>query len=382
MGRLQFEINDRANNVIADISPYALEKSVTLRLNRPATAKFKVPSRFISGVSTGECALKVRLDGSIIFNGILWFTEDVGDENIAYTDGIAVSPMVWLKYRFARDDDGDFSNPRFMSELKYGPTIIQALGQNSITWDAAEMGMDFSSGTFAGGGVDMSAAPVDWPMSIGDIATMFTDTGEVDLVETFVDSDDGYGAGIMSVLNAYNGNYGGASGYSYDWWQGNYNVSNIRRSQDMAGICNSLWYYLGPKRSIQRWATNITYPSDDASLNSRILDSRSRYGKFMDIRIYDSMEIEYKARAVYVNLWDTESNLRLQPRELISITPTRGIAPTFGIGDTIPVSASSELRGGFDSSLQRVYEYTVGEDQDGVLSTTDIVTSADAESSP
>lgn len=381
MGALQFEFYDRGNNSKGDVSDYAIEKSVTLRLNRPSTAKGKVPSSFVPWLTGGDCALKVRLNGSIIFNGIVWFLEDVGDENNAYTDFIAVSAMAWWKHRFARDLDGDFSNPDFMSVFQTGPQIIREIGRNTITWDD-QVGMDFESGVFQTGGVDLSGAPVDWPMSLGDVGTMLTDTGVVDIVETFVDDVDGYAPEIMSVCNAYNGNYGSdlSGSVSYDWWQGNYNVRNIRRSVDMAGICNSLWYYLGPKLSVQRWKANITYPSGNAPLDALILGSRSAYGKFMDIRIYDQMEMEWLARALYNELWQTESLLRLKPRELVTVTPTRGAAPSFGLGDIISVSASSVLRGGLDSSQQRVYEYTIGEDVDGVLEIGEIVTSADQES--
>ena len=393
MGRLQFEVYDRANNSLGDISNMALEKSYTLRLNRPSTAKFKVPSRLVSFLDAGDCCLKARLDGNIVFNGIVWFLQDSGDENTAYTEGIAVSPMVWWKSRFARDGDGDFTLPDFMTVYKHGPEILQYVLRNSAAIDGS-LGMAADGGAIELDGVDVTGAPVDWPISIGDLATMLTDTGTTDVVETFVDDNDGYSPDIMSVFNAYNGFYGSdlSGSAQYDWWQGNFNVSNVTRSIDMATICNALWYYLGPKVSAQRWKTNITYQGNivdpqhplpdppQAELDALIEDSRARYGKFMDVRVYDTMEIEWLARKLYVKLWQTESRLRVKPRELITVKPRPGLAPDFGLGDIIGVSAEATLRGGFDNAKQRVYEYTVSESQDGVLQTEEIVTSADQES--
>ena len=51
---------------------------------------------------------------------------------------------------------------------------------------------------------------------------------------------------------------------------------------------------------------------------------------------------------------------------------------TFDIGDIVGVSATPAVRGGF-SGAQRVYEYTVSWDEDGVLALSELQTSADME---
>ena len=50
----------------------------------------------------------------------------------------------------------------------------------------------------------------------------------------------------------------------------------------------------------------------------------------------------------------------------------------FDIGDLVGVSASSAVRGGF-SGAQRVYEYTIGWEDDGVLFLSELQTSPTAD---
>jgi hypothetical protein len=83
--------------------------------------------------------------------------------------------------------------------------------------------------------------------------------------------------------------------------------------------------------------------------------------------------------ALFLRLWQAELSARVRGRELAHITPVRGLEPAFDIGDLVSVQAGSVLRGGF-SGTQRVYEYTVNIDNDGVTEIAELVTSADQES--
>jgi hypothetical protein len=84
-------------------------------------------------------------------------------------------------------------------------------------------------------------------------------------------------------------------------------------------------------------------------------------------------------RDLYRNRWETESWIRQQPRELIHITPTRETEiGTFDIGDLVGVEAVAAVRGGF-SGAQRVYEYTVSWDNDGVRALSELQTSPTAD---
>ena len=82
---------------------------------------------------------------------------------------------------------------------------------------------------------------------------------------------------------------------------------------------------------------------------------------------------------LYRRIWGLESWIRAVPRTLIHVTPTRETEiGSFDIGDIVGVSAGSEFRGGF-SGAQRIYEYTISWDNDGVLALGELQTSADQE---
>lgn len=84
-------------------------------------------------------------------------------------------------------------------------------------------------------------------------------------------------------------------------------------------------------------------------------------------------------KILFRQLWYLESWIRTEPRKIVHVTPVRGTGiGTFNIGDLITVAASSDVRGGF-SGAQRVYEYTVSWDNEGVLELSEIQTSADQE---
>ena len=61
-------------------------------------------------------------------------------------------------------------------------------------------------GTFAGGGVSLTGAPTDWPMTIAELFSLLVSTGELDVVITPTDP----GGDVMGTVDGYNGNYGGS----------------------------------------------------------------------------------------------------------------------------------------------------------------------------
>ncbi len=392
---LTFLIYDRHNNLLEDVTTITLDKQVTLRLNRPATARGRMPTFLSSNLAAGNRCLRVYQDSTLIFNGIVWFIDDDGDENTMYTDFIAVDPMIWLRFRYARDDDGDFSDPYFFRELIEGPTIMRHLIDNTLQYDdiddpfasttGIEIGITTTGGTFETGGPSMAGAPANYPMTIADAMKLMTDTGALDVVMTYVDESAGHSDNIMAVMSAFNGNYGNdLSGSSvWDFATGSRNVRHIKRTLDMGTIGNASRLYLGPKQDIQHWfyeidATNPELPNL-AFIQALVVASRGTYGKFMDLHIYDSMENESAVRGLYLNLFELEMLMRCTPREIIDITPVRGLAPDFGLGDIISFNAGGIARGGFSGQM-RVYEYTVAEDNDGVFEISKIVASADQES--
>jgi hypothetical protein len=121
----------------------------------------------------------------------------------------------------------------------------------------------------------------------------------------------------------------------------------------------------------------------DNQLGVLRIASQAAYGVRMEIGIFDAYDdcagVQTVGRDMFRKRWQQESWLRAQPREIIHVTPTRETEiGTFDIGDLVGVEAVAAVRGGF-SGAQRVYEYTVSWDNDGVLELSELQTSADNE---
>jgi hypothetical protein len=384
----------------ADVTSVTMDKSITRRLNRPWSAKCRIPSELTS-VALGD-RVKIYDDSdSLFFHGVAWLLEDSGDEDVCYTTMLAYDPMILWRMRPCRDADGDFSYPSFLSNFQSGPQIMEEILANSQTWEGT-LFLDMA-GTVETGGADLSGTPVDWPMTVGEMWSLLADTGMVDVVLDPIESGS-----LMARFNAYNGDYGTdlSGSVAFQYGIGANNVRRVRRSQDMSTMCNKLYYYLGPKKqtaddpdAVQHWRTNVTgdhpslpnppggdidYPNP---LGDAVNASRSDYWVSMDIRIFDSaldsgtdaVTAQLGTDALFLRLWQAELSARVRGRELAHITPVRGLEPAFDIGDLVSVQAGSVLRGGF-SGTQRVYEYTVNIDNDGVTEIAELVTSADQES--
>lgn len=348
-------------------APYVMEGSVTHTLNGRSTATVRMPiENAVGGVNS---SLWIDPGGGAFF-GKVQHIDDQADEDDGYTVLTAVDPTHILEYRPARDSDGDFSKPSFMTDFPTGPQMLEEILTNSITYEGA---LGFSLGSFATGGVDLSGLPTDWPMSIGEITGLLTQTGEVDVV--FSPSPSG---GSLSV---YNGNFGSdlSGSVSFKYAMGNLsNCRACRRTTDMADLMNKLWLYLGPRVGTsadpagdQHWRGNITRDHPDlasipgfSAVSALITSSRSTYLERMEIRILD--EDYTTAYKLYLHWWLRESLLRAQPKTLVHLTPHRGIAPAFGVGDLIHVQAGSAFRSGF-SGVQRVYSYTYRFTSEGVI---------------
>jgi hypothetical protein len=277
----------------------------------------------------------------------------------------------------------------------------EILTQSLIAGDPpdAEGPAGFTLGTFATGGASMVGMPADWPMNISEVMSMLAETGQLDMVETFIDS-----GGNMSQLSFYNGDYGANKTGSVWFRYAEGSSSNARACRwtfDMSEIMNKLWIYLGPRvkpksdpQGDQHWAANITgdstfpdLPRLPASVVLAARDaSQTSYFVRMLIRIFDGDESVLLD--LYKAWWLTESWLRLKPKQLISITPHRGIAPTFRCGDVIRISAGTDFAGGFDK-VQRVMGYSYRWTKDGPIElgepigapagTAAVVTTADQE---
>jgi hypothetical protein len=375
----------------ADVTSLTVEGSVTHTLSGKSTAAIKIPL----DVAPGGIYSSLYIDAGAVernFFGRVMHVDEQGEEThpgyVVYT---AVDPTQILEWRPARDADGDFSKPSFMTDFPRGPQMLEEILQNSITYEGD---LGFSLGTFATGGVDLSGLPTDWPMSISEIVGLLVQTGEVDL--QFTPSPTG---GTLSVLNGDLGvDRSGSVSFKYAMGSAS-NCRACRRTIDASELMNKLWIYMGPRvkskadpAGDQHWAGNITRDHPGlaglpgfGTVSDLIDSSRGQFLQRMQIRILD---VDYAtAYQLYLHWWLRESLLRAQPKTLVHLTPERGVAPTFGVGDRIHVQAGTSFRGGF-SGVQRVYSLTYRWDEDGVLelgepvgqsTTPAILTSADQE---
>lgn len=395
-----------------DVTDVCVSGSWTRRLNRPSVAQIRCPMQEVTagvGVYLKIEAL-VGTSYEIVHHGRVLLCETDTGEDTGYTVYNSTDPMELWQWRPVRDNGCDFSKPNIIDAFTTGPLIIEAALQNSVyCGDGSpadcEGDLFLDIGTFPGGGADLSGAPTDWPMTIADLASLLISTGELDVVITPTDP----GGGVMGTVDGYNGDFGTdlSGSIEFQYGTGAFNVRRLRWNEDMTNMANKLWYYAGPRIATaadpagdQHWCFNVTgddpllaYPpggalsppasSTDNQLGVLRVDSQADHGVRMEIPIYDAYDdcagVGTVGRDLYRYRWQQESWLRAQPLELMHITPTRETEiGTFDIGDLVGVEAVAAVRGGF-SGAQRVYEYTVSWDQDGVLELSELQTSANNE---
>ena len=405
----KFVLRDRLQNDLADISAIAFDKKLHRRLNRPAVATCRVPSgnalvyTIYGGDGWGDpylaegtrlLAVYQRATPSspwvIVHQGVVWYLEEAGDENTVYTDITSMDPLAFWPMRPVRDSTGNLISPEFGDPIS-GPALVKAIALNSEQagdGTAADcegpLFLDIGGGDYDLSGVNMTPDKVmDWPFTMGDMLTMLTDTG---LCDVWVDPIDSPGSNKIGRLNAKTTAGSDRPSIHFDYGLGDYSIAQIRRSKSVDSVCNKLWYYLGPRRSRDRWAGNITGTqtaagghTDMSDLVSLTSNSRSRYGVMMQIRIYDHIGAENTGRLLYERLWRQETTLRARSREMLYVTPKRNAI--FGpqelkLGDVIRVNASSIIRQGFTNAAQRIYGYVTSIDDDAVQAIEELQTSA------
>ena len=402
-----------------EVTNFALEGSVTRRLNRPSQAQVKLPMQdALGGVGS---RLRVYFDNVLYHHGTVLLCETEAGEDTGYTVYNSTDPLELWQWRPVRDpgydpgwttkgegDPGDFSDPSIIEDYgdpgvdvsAGGPRIVEAMMDGSegtagagtgVAPDDAEGVLFLAKGTFADGTVDLTGAPVDWPMRMSDLASLLTGTGQVDIVITPIEEDLN---GNIGQIDVYNGNYGLdlSTSVLFEYGQGLRNIRSFRWNEDMSNMANKIWYYLGPRLDQQHWRASIWNPTPDiptawsdcgidpTAVIDNADDSQIIYGVRMEIQIHDSRGDEAAVgMCLYRYLWAAESWLRAFPKTMLHFTPTRDtLIGDFDIGDVIGVVITSTIRGGI-SGVQRVYEYTISWDTDSVEAITDIAASAQNE---
>lgn len=414
-----------------DITEVSVSGSWTPRLNRPAQATVTVPMELASGDAGSRLKLYLTngSDETLVFHGFVLNIETTADKDGGRTVYNAQDPMELWQWRPVRDDGADFSKPDIISAYLSGPQILEAMlintedstGRTNTELETggppptdAEGPIFLDLGTFEGGGVDLSGAPVDWPMTIAELFALLVSTGRLDAVITPTDP----GGGVMGTIDAYNGDYGQdlSNDILFSYGMGAHNVSALRWNRDMTNMINKYWLYGGPRIQTagdpagdQHWCFNVqgfdqglAYPPGgqavdenndpfgppwtDNQLGERVYDSRTTYGVRMKVDIFDAYDedcvlgVGTPGRDLYRYQWQVYSWFSAIPREIIHVTPLPDTyIGCFGVGDLVGIEAVSHVRGGF-SGAQRVYEFTISwEGTPSVLTMSELQVSSDAE---
>lgn len=435
------KIYDLGTTELADISAIALERTLHREKNGPRTFTVQVPAGhdLVTAIADdtyrvlrrGNRKLLVWEDDEIIFHGRIWTVERSGGENEILATIKATDP--WAELGYASNDqagrpirgstvagasgdpfggyDGNFINPKFSSSVTgqdaiSGPDLILQILTNTQHPDfngtpPGEGPLPIAlTGTFdldCPPAVDLSCEDKpDWPTMIGDFIQqlVLTDVVDVDMVPVepgtgvnLAGDPDPY---IMVELTAVSKLGTDLSGtVHFDYWTGDHNAKACRHVEDFSTILNHLRDLLGPRIDQSHWRADInigsTGTTEDGSASAALYGGppgAAHPGRFMQVQEYDSLGDEASNRPLYLALWNAEMTNRVEPRDLLYITPADGAkglftAPQdFDVGDEVEINVGSAF-GITLAEKQRVYGYDKTWSREGVASLSQLVTSAD-----
>lgn len=404
----------KTDATIADVTELCLTSKVSARLNRPMSMEFTMPADDQTVLATfgpdgdaaltaGTRAIKAYQDGVLRGHCIVWtLSWSGGTDNDPKVDVTCLDPLIRLQYRYVFDSTGQIADYDFGTTytggnllrdvISYSRTYEDNLGSPALLPIDTFTGVDTST-------TNLASVITDSPMTIGDLVTALTDTGVFDVVLTPVDSSGaGYAAGIMAQLNTYEEAGSDISAtVHFDYATGLKNVEAARRVIDASTLGNRVTFEIGPKRGPDHWQANVTgtetgpttsapYAEDLTAWQALQLASRAKYGTYSDVRTYDSGDYDAGALPLWHRLWKTEVNLRVNPRDLVYLTPRAWTTanPNFrpfidyNLGDIVGINGSTFLGPAITNAKQRIYGFDVSI-EDGVERVAELVTSADAE---
>lgn len=374
------------------------------RWSRPATLVVTAPGHLFTASVGSEMHL-YNSGGSLVFSGPIWTIEPSGGPNRTDIQITAYDHLIYMTKRLCKQGATDPS-PFNLIEIwpvldtwVTAPEIMAAFVQNALddpnaTNMVASDPLPWIVGAVECCGADVTGVPRDTPMTIDRMRQMLLSTGQMAINVT-----PGIGASTLDFVIPPTS--GGAS-QQFDYQIDNFNSQEASWTDDMDVIVNALWYLLGPRGPrpgipINHWGGSITPTAANAGgdgvqgdlpgqpwppeLVAKFLSSRSTYGYFQEIRVFDENGDEQSIRNLFEEEWANEAWIRATPRRFVNIRPERGVEPTFGVGDFVFMHAGSRLNGGVSGTLQ-VFEFEVEINVNGVVAITEIVASDDGAGAP
>lgn len=434
------KIYDLGDTELADISGISLQKTFTPQVNGTKLFTIQAPAgsslfRGLGGVDhlqSGRFKLVVWEDGDPavddpIFHGRIVNIERDGDENSVLVTITAYDP--WMEFGFEADNragrpvrdasrtlvgDPSFLTPSFTSSVDgqtgiSGPDLIKQIltySQSDPTTNPIQgegpLPIDLQSGAW-----DLLVPPAldispifdaTWPALIGDFIAQLVATNVVDLNLRPIRPGtglnlDGVADPFIMVEASSKSKLGTdrSATVHFDYLTGSKNAIGCKHTDDFSTYCDRLWYELGPRLTPQHWRGDITPHSDSVSDVLPIMDAAAAIyggpsgatpGRFASFRVLDSLGTENSSRPLYLALYKDEIKLRVNPRQLLYITPDPDAKALFeppqdyDIFDLVQIKTGSGFGIVLDEK-QRVYGYTKTWSTEGVATVSQLVTSSD-----
>jgi hypothetical protein len=391
-------LDDITDLVTATISP-RLNQPYSHVLNGPAdTSVWKTAAADgIRALDVGIRTIKAKRNGVLIGNAEIIRLDYSGDANTQQVQISCFDPMWRTVGRRVSDSAARFAGWQFDDPISAGELVKQVF-RNSITNDddAVPFGtvrifpIDCSVDANFTAVTDVSEELTDGPMSVNDLVYgRITDTGVADVMLTPTDTDAGSDPGIYGILHCvdtWGSDLSGTVHLDYD--TGDRNVKAFRRSFDMGQVTNWLRYELGPTLGVDRWrgsleavdplllAITTAYRDNEAA-------SRLKYGSLPLFEVFDSDA--NSARELYRALWKAEDTLRINPRQLMFLTPAADCEfepfAGYNVGARIATNMSDNTGPAESGLIQRIYGFDLTVDVNGVEDPGEIGCSPDGASS-
>jgi hypothetical protein len=392
---------------IADLTEFSTIK-LSPRLSRPFSVTVTLPGEGVTTpgdpeilrglwgdgdpvLRTGRRGIKVLRDGLVedgilIGNTILWNIAPSGDENTTEIVLTGYDALALFAKRFARFGTDVTSNlyPNFVSPVTGAEILLAALSGSIET--VGPLPIDIETG-FYETTVDLTPQLMNWPMRISELASLLANTGVVDIVLDPVD-DAPDALGVLSVVDRTGRDLSETEtgpGVHFDYGTGDFSVSKVRRMEDLDELCNGLVYLLGPKLDASHWRGTIR--GSESGLEDYLALEEASLDKYIwtheDIRIFDDTEMESANRALFTELWKTEVVLRVEPRELLYLTPAAGEGCPFQpyddyqVGDIVGCNIADIVGPEFAGGKQRIYGFDLEQDRNGPERVSELIVSPD-----
>ena len=377
------------------------------RWSRPATVVVKYPAHLYSCPVGAE--LHLYNGGTLVHSGPVWQSQAEGQPNRTDAELTSFDHLIYMTKRLCKQRASDVS-PYNLIEI--WPTIDQAVTAPGIMAAFVEAALTDPNASSSAplpwipgtvdGGPDVTGVPQNTPMSLDAMRQLLLSTGQLAIQVV-----PGIGASTLNFVRPPQTT--GSPVQSFGYQTGAFNSQNATVTDDMDEMINALWYLLGPRGPrpgipINHWAGSITPTAANAGgdgkgrkINgvfvdeppqfwppatvSRFMGSRSQYGYFQEIRVFDDHEDAQAIRELYEEQWNNEAWIRATPRRFVGIRPERGVSPAFNVGDFVSMAAGSRLHGGVSGVLQ-VFEFEVEINVNGVVAITEIVASDNESGAP